>query len=80
MTVATTETGVPAKTRKVSHFMKVPVAAELLRTQHGEAGARKFALQEQLKARRARSRRRFIFWAAVAAQIEHELMTLWTDG
>ncbi len=43
------------KTRAVSHFMKVSVAVEVLRAQHGAENARKIALQEQQKARRARS-------------------------
>lgn len=59
-----------AKVRAVSHFMKVPIAVALLRDQHGEANARKFALKEQQRARRARSRRRFAFWGDVVAQIE----------
>jgi hypothetical protein len=71
MTDARTGTGVPkpAKTRTVSHFMKVPVAAELLRTEHGDENARRIALQEQQKARRARSRKRFEFWGEVATLI-----------
>jgi len=68
------------KTRTVSHFMRVPTAVVLLRAQHGEENARKIALQEQQKARRARSRRRFEFWGAVATQIEHDLTALRTDG
>jgi hypothetical protein len=57
--------------RIVSHFMKIPAAVELLRAQHGESQARKVALTEQRKARRARSKRRFTFWAEVAAQIKN---------
>ena len=57
--------------RTVSHFMKAPDAAALLREQHGEAIARKIALTEQRRARRARSKRRFAFWADVAARIEN---------
>ena len=56
--------------RTVSHFMKAPAAAALLRAQYGEAEARKVALTEQRRAKRARSKRRFAFWAEVAAQIE----------
>jgi hypothetical protein len=46
-------------------------AAALLRAQHGEAEARKIALTEQRRAKRARSKKRFAFWAEVAAQIEN---------
>ena len=56
--------------RRVSHFMKVPAAVALLRAQHGEADARKIALMEQRRAKRARSKRRFAFWGEVAARIE----------
>jgi hypothetical protein len=49
--------------------MKAPAAAALLRERHGEANARKIALTEQRRAKRARSRRRFAFWADVAARI-----------
>jgi hypothetical protein len=49
--------------------MKAPAAAELLRAQHGESNARKVALTEQRRAKRARSRKRFAFWADVAARI-----------
>jgi hypothetical protein len=57
------------KTRTVSHFMKVSVAVELLRAQHDAENARKIALQEQQKARRARSWRRFNFWTDVTTPI-----------
>ena len=57
--------------RTVSHFMKPPAAVALLREQHGEADARKIALTEQRRARRARSKRRFEFWGEVAARIEN---------
>jgi hypothetical protein len=56
---------------RVSHFMKAPLAVALLREQHGEANARKIALTEQRRAKRARSKRRFAFWSEVAAQIEN---------
>jgi ADP-ribose pyrophosphatase YjhB (NUDIX family) len=59
------------KTRTVAHFMKATAAAELLRAQHGEAEARKIALTEQRRARRARSKRLFAFWGEVAARIEN---------
>jgi hypothetical protein len=55
--------------RTVSHFMKAPVAVALLHEQQGEANARKIALTEQRRAKRARSKRRFAFWAEVAARI-----------
>jgi hypothetical protein len=44
--------------------------AELLCDRHGEATARKLAGREQKRARRARSRKQFAFWAAVAVEIE----------
>jgi hypothetical protein len=56
--------------RTVSHFMKAPAAVALLRERHGEADARKIALAEQRRAKRARSKKRFAFWADVAARIE----------
>jgi hypothetical protein len=73
MTDAIGRTGIlrPPKARAVSHFMEATAAAELLRERHGEAEARKIALTEQRRARRARSRRRVEFWAAVAARIEN---------
>jgi hypothetical protein len=55
--------------RPISHFMKPPVAVELLRLRHGEANAREIAGQEQQRAKRARSKRRFEFWSEVAAQL-----------
>jgi hypothetical protein len=58
--------------RRVSPFLKVAVAAALLRAQHGEANARRIALTEQRRARHARSKRRFAFWADVAARIEND--------
>jgi hypothetical protein len=51
--------------------MMVPLAVALLRAHHGEANARKIALTEQRRARRARSKKRFNFWADVAARIEN---------
>jgi hypothetical protein len=56
----------------VLHFMKPSTAAALLRDQYGEANARKVALMEQRRARQARSKRRFEFWADMAARIENE--------
>ena len=60
----------PAEVRTASHFMKVASAVALLRAQHGDVDARKIALKEQRRARRARSRRRFAFWAEVASEID----------
>ena len=54
----------------MSRRMSVSAAIALLRARHGEATACKMARLEQLKARRARSRKRFDFWAAVAMQME----------
>jgi hypothetical protein len=72
MSEAPTRSGArSAQAKTVSHFMKATVAIEFLRAQHGEANARKIALKELRKARRARSRRRFDFWSEVATQIEH---------
>ncbi len=72
MSEATTRTGArSAQAKTVLHFMKATVAIEFLRAQHGDANARKIALKELRKARRARSRRRFDFWSEVATQIEH---------
>ena len=62
--------GANGRDRRVSHFMKAAAAAALLRAQHGESEVRKIALTEQRRARRARSKRRFNFWADVAAEIE----------
>jgi len=68
---ATGSGGANGRDRRVSHFMKVPAAVALLCEQHGEAEARSVALTEQRRARRARSKKRFAFWADVAAQIEN---------
>jgi len=68
---ATGNEGADGRDRRVSHFMKVPAAVALLRERHGELIARKIALTEQQRARRARSKKRFAFWAEVAAQIEN---------
>jgi hypothetical protein len=53
----------------VSHFMRPPAAAARLCARHGELDAHKIALKEQRTAKRARSKRRFAFWAEVATQI-----------
>ena len=54
----------------MSRRMSVSAVIALLRDRHGEATACKMARLEQLKARRARSRKRFDFWTAVATQME----------
>jgi hypothetical protein len=59
---------------RVSPFMRAPTAAKILRDQHGEAEARKLALRELQSAKRARSRKRFNFWAAVAKSIASDSM------
>jgi hypothetical protein len=48
----------------------VPETVELLCNRHGEAKARKLAEREQKRARQARSREQFGFWAAVVVEIE----------
>jgi hypothetical protein len=53
----------------VSHLMRPPAAAARLCARHGKVGAREIALKEQRRAKRARSKRRFAFWAEVATQI-----------
>ncbi len=60
-----------AELRAVSHLMKPSTGVALLRAQHGEERARKIALMEQRRARRARSKRRLAFCADVAARIEN---------
>ena len=54
----------------MSRRMSVSAVISLLRDRHGEATACKMARLEQLKARRARSRKRFDFWTAVATQMQ----------
>ena len=60
-----------SKMQSVSQRMGVLAVVERLRNQHGQAGAYKLAVLEQQKARRARCRERFHFWAIVAGQIEN---------
>ena len=60
--------------RRVSPFMRVPTAAKILREQYGEAEAGKRALRELQSAKRARSRKRFNFWAAVLKSIASDSM------
>ena len=54
------------------HYMSVPTVVDRLRDRHGEVNAHRLAVLELQRARRARSRRRFNFWAAVATQIRKE--------
>jgi hypothetical protein len=50
--------------------MEVAKAAQLLMTRYGREAALKTAASEKLSACRARSRRRFEFWAAIVSEIE----------
>ena len=68
---ATGNEGANGRDRRVSRFMKAAAAAAQLRAQHGESQARKVARTEQRRAKRARSKKRFAFWADVAARIEN---------
>ena len=56
--------------QKVSCFDAVAKAAKHLHSQHGEVCARKLAASELRKARRARCRKRFIFWELVARNLQ----------
>ena len=61
---------IPADAGPTPRRRDAPKIAELLRDQHGETKARKLVGLEQQKARRARSRTRFVFWTAVAMEME----------
>ena len=56
--------------RAVSHYMDVDAVVSILLEEHGNTKARGKALREQQNARRARSRKRFAFWVAVASEID----------
>jgi hypothetical protein len=53
----------------VTHLMNPAAAVVVLCARHRGAEARKIALEEQRKAKRARSKKRFIFWGEVETQI-----------
>jgi hypothetical protein len=55
--------------KDLKHFTSPVAAAALLCAEYGEAEACKIALREQRRAKRARSKRRFIFWGEVETQI-----------
>jgi len=60
----------PVNTETMPRRMSIPDAVDWLRSRHGGDKARRLARLEQQKARRARSRKRFAYWAAVAAELE----------
>jgi len=57
------------RVRAVSHYMDVDAVVSIL-LEDGNTKARGKALREQQNARRARSRKRFAFWVAVASEID----------
>ena len=63
----------------VSCINAVSKTAKHLHSQHGEVSALKLVASELRKARRARSRERFIFWELVAAQLAEQVQTIRSD-
>jgi hypothetical protein len=60
----------------ISYRVKPPSrAASILIERHGDDDARKLALRGLFEARRLRSRIRFSFWTAVAAEIDARRLT-----
>ncbi len=60
----------------ISHRVKPPSrAASILIERHGDDAARKLAFRGLYEARRLRSRIRFSFWTAVAAEIDARRLT-----
>ena len=51
------------------HIGRIGSVAASLIERHGASGAYKHSLREQQEARRARSRKRFAFWTAVAQEV-----------
>jgi hypothetical protein len=62
-----------AKESSISLRISVPAAVELLRERHGELEARKVAALEKRKARMARSRKLFEFWAEISTRMEQRV-------
>jgi len=58
------------QTQSALHTGSVVAAVEFLCTKHGQVEAHRLALLEQKRALRARSRKRFNFWADVATQLD----------
>ena len=59
----------PNSKPRISYKMPVDLAATRLIGALGSTQSHKRAMQEQQNARRARSRKRFSFWVAVASEI-----------
>jgi len=62
--------GIVEKGIDVPRDAKVDAAVSILVSEHGETKAHSKALREQQNARRARSRKRYAFWVAVALGID----------